>query len=118
MTNQNKISFKLIYKVLLSVSIAVAGISLICGCLYIYFSGNGYSREIVSYTFSKIIIPVFVCVILTIGSFFINDKGKSKFYKPKNFDQKNESKLDSKKAVIIKLIIIVVAISAIILQRE
>ncbi len=114
MTNQNKTSFKFIYKILLSVSIAVAGICLICGSLYIYFSGSGYSREIVTYTFSKIMIPVFVCVILTIGSFFINDKSKSKFYKPKNFNQKNESKLDSKKVFIIKIIIIVVAISAII----
>ena len=115
MTEQKKSSFQFIYKILLSVSIAAAGICLICGSLYIFLSGNGYSREIVLNTFSKISIPVFVCVILTIGSFFINDKSKSKFYKPKNFDQKRESKLDSKKAFIIKLIIVVAAIAAIIL---
>ena len=115
MTEQKKSGFQFIYKILLSVSIAAAGICLISGSLYIYLSGNGYSREIVLNTFSKISIPVFVCVILTIGSFFINDKSKSKFYKPKNFDQKRESKLDSKKAFIIKLIIVVAAIAAIIL---
>lgn len=115
MAKNTKLNFFYLYKILLTVSIIVSGICLICGCAYIFFSGNGYSREIVAKTFSKISVPVFVCVILTIGSFFINDKSKSKFYKPKNFDQKNISKLDSNKAFIIKLIIIVAAIAAIIL---
>lgn len=114
MTKQNKLNFKIIYKILLSISIIIAGICLICGCLYIYFSGMGYSREIVAKTFVKIAVPVFVCIVLIIGSFFINDKTKQKFYKPKNFNQKSEPILDLKKSLIIKVVIITVAIISLI----
>ncbi len=62
----------LIYNILLSASIIIAGTCLIFGCLNIYYSGNGYSRELVTQVFSKICIPVYICLGLIIGSFIIN----------------------------------------------
>ena len=64
--------FLRIYKILLSVSIVLAGICLIAGCLSIYYAGNGYSREIVNEMFSKICVPVYICLALVIGSFIVN----------------------------------------------
>ncbi len=114
MTKQNKLNFYIIYRILLSISIVVAGICLICGSLYIYFSGDGYSRKIVINTFAKISIPIYVCIALIIGSFFVGDKSRSKFYKPKNFNQTKEPVLDFKKLYIVKVVIIIVAITALI----
>lgn len=72
MTKQNTNRILLIYNILLSASIVVAGVFLILGCLSIYFSGNGYSRELVAQTFSKICIPIYICLALVVGSFIIN----------------------------------------------
>ena len=114
MTKQYKLNFNTFYKIVLSISIISAGICLICGCIYIYFSGAGYSHEIVVSTFAKICAPVFVSVVLIIGSFFVNDKTKPKFYKQKNFKQDTPSKLNNKTLLIIKSVIIVIAVGAII----
>ncbi len=52
--------------ILLSISFAIAGICLIGGCLSIYYSGDQpYSREAVAEAFSKICIPVYICLGLT-----------------------------------------------------
>lgn len=72
MTKQNNNRILLIYNILLSVSIIIAGACLISGCLSIYYSGNGYSRELVAQVFSKICIPVYICLGLVVGSFIIN----------------------------------------------
>ena len=70
MTKENIIRIHRIYSILLSISIVLAGICLIAGCLTIYFTGeHTYSREIVAETFSNIAIPVYICLILTIGGF-------------------------------------------------
>lgn len=72
MIKDKKLLFLHIYKILLSVSIVVAGICLIAGCLNIYYSGDGYSRELVAYTFSKICIPIYICLVLVVGNFVID----------------------------------------------
>jgi len=70
MTNNKEILPRRIYNILHSISIAIAGICLIAGCLSIYSFGNGeYSRQIVAETFSKIAAPVYLCLILTIIGF-------------------------------------------------
>ncbi len=70
MTKENMVRIHRIYGILLSISIILAGICMIAGCLTIYFTGeHTYSREIVAETFSKIAIPVYLCLVLTIGSF-------------------------------------------------
>ncbi len=69
--NKAKIISRL-YGIILSASIIVAGTCLIAGCLLIYYSGDGYSRQLVSETFSKICIPVYICLALVIGSFIVN----------------------------------------------
>lgn len=112
MTKQTKFNFFFFYKILLSISIIIASLCLIFGSLHIYFSGNGYSREIVVSTFSKISVPVYICLALIIGSFFINNKGKSKFYKVKNFNQAKAVSIDSKKLFIIKVVLIFIAVVA------
>ncbi len=58
-----------VFAVLLSLSLAVAGACLIGGCLYIYYAGNGYSRELVVSVFSKIAVPVYIAIGLTVIGF-------------------------------------------------
>lgn len=70
MTNSKILFARRIYNILHSISIIVAGICLMAGCLSIYSSGNGeYTRQIVAETFSKISVPVYACLALTIISF-------------------------------------------------
>lgn len=70
MKNNKIIRIRRIFDVVLSISIILAGICLIAGCLTIYFTGEQtYSREIVAETFSSIAIPVYICLALTIISF-------------------------------------------------
>ena len=85
MTKENIIQVHRIYNILLSISIILAGICLIAGVLTIYFTGeHTYSREIVAETFSKIAIPVYLCLALTIGSFILEFMQPSKVQVPKN----------------------------------
>lgn len=70
MTNNKDILVRRMYNILHSISIIVAGICLMAGCLSIYSSGDGaYTREIVAETFSKISLPVYLCLTLTIIGF-------------------------------------------------
>lgn len=85
MTKENIIRIHRIYSILLSISIVLAGICLIAGVLTIYFTGeHTYSREIVAETFSKIAIPIYICLVLTIGSFVWEMIQPSKIQLPKN----------------------------------
>ncbi len=73
--------FKLIYGIILAVSVTVAGICLIAACLNLYYAGDGYSAEAVSNYFAPISVPVYVCVILTVAGFVISafgSEGKKK----------------------------------------
>ena len=81
MTNKKACSFRLIFDILLCLTIILAGICLICGCLSIYYSGDKpYSREAVAETFTHISIPVFIAIFFTVCSiileFFIPQKQK------------------------------------------
>ena len=70
MTNSKTLFTRRIYNILHSVSIIVAGICLMAGCLSIYSWGNGaYTRQLVAETFSKISLPVYICLVLTLISF-------------------------------------------------
>lgn len=67
MTKNKDILARRIYNILHSISIVVAGICLMAGCLSIYSWGDGaYSRQIVGETFSKIALPVYLCLLLTV----------------------------------------------------
>lgn len=73
MTNETKMRTLRIYSILLGVVIVIAAICLMAGCLSIYNSGDQpYSREIVAETFSKIAIPVFLCIGMIILGFVLN----------------------------------------------
>lgn len=67
---------KFIYNLLLCISILLAGALLIAGCLNIYFTGpqreQVYTAELVAAEFSKIAVPVYICIILVIGSFVLD----------------------------------------------
>jgi len=71
MTKSRRSSIRLIYDILLSISIVAAGACLIAGCLVIYFGGGEqpYSREIVLQTLGNIAVPLIVCALLTVGGF-------------------------------------------------
>lgn len=86
MTNNKDILARRIYNILHSISIIVAGVCLMAGCLSIYSSGDGaYSRQIVAETFSKISLPVYLCLILTVIGFVWDFLVPSKAEKDKKF---------------------------------
>lgn len=86
MTKNGIIRVHRIYSILLSISIFIAGICLIAGCLSIYSWGEQvYSRQIVIDTFSKIALPVYLCLILTIGGFVWEIISPTKVEKEKKF---------------------------------
>lgn len=118
MTKDNKIRFRSIYKILLSISIILAGICLVIGCVSIYFAGNGYSREIVSATFSKINIPIYMCLGLVVGDavweLISPTQKKQKAFKKKVDDTKVSTTTDNK-TKITRLVILGVAITVLIL---
>ena len=59
--------------ILLAISIIVAGICLITACIGIYQTGDHpFSREIVAAAFSKIAIPVYLCLALAVVAFLVN----------------------------------------------
>ncbi len=62
-----------IYRIVLTVALVVAGLCLIGGGLYVYYSGGQqiYTLEKISRTFSYIAIPVYIALILVIGSFIL-----------------------------------------------
>ena len=73
MTKETKMRILRVYSILLGVVIVIAALCLMAGCLYIYNSGDQpYSREIVAATFSKIAIPVFLCIGMIILGFVLN----------------------------------------------
>ncbi len=70
MNTSNIQRYHLIYSILLGICIIIAGICLIAACVGIYNSGDHpYSREAVANAFSRISIPVYLCLILTIIGF-------------------------------------------------
>lgn len=65
MTKNSLIRIRRIYRILLSISVLLAGICLIAGCLSIYFSGDQpYSRQAVTEAFLPIAVPVCICPAL------------------------------------------------------
>lgn len=73
MTNEMKMQLHRIYGIVYSISIVIAGICLMAGCLTIYDSGDHpFSREVVAETFSGIALPVYICLVLTIISFVMH----------------------------------------------
>ncbi len=117
MTKTPSMRIRNIYKILLSVSIIIAGICLIAGCLYIYFSGNGYSRPIVADIFAKINIPIYLCLALIIGD-IIWEFISPTTVKPKSFKKKIDETSDlpsaDKRVKISRFVILGVAIVIII----
>lgn len=73
MTNEQRKRIHLIYGTLVSVVTVIAGICFIVSCVGIYTSGDDpYSREVVAEAFSRIAVPVYLCLGLVIGGFILN----------------------------------------------
>lgn len=69
MANQRSRRFLRIYDVIHSVSVILCALCLIGACLSIYDFGSGsYSREAIAQAFSPIALPVYLCLVLTVGS--------------------------------------------------
>lgn len=61
-----------IYGVLLSISAVVAGICLIAACVNLYLSGDApFTRASVAAGFAAIAAPIYECLVLTLGGFFL-----------------------------------------------
>ena len=64
---------RLIYGIILSLSLIVSGICLMAGCISIYRSGDRpFSREAVALTFSQFAVPVYAALALTVGGFILS----------------------------------------------
>lgn len=73
----------LIYSIVLSAVLAVAGICLIVACVGIYNSGDRpFSREAVAAAFSGIAVPVYLCLALVIGGFILDGFSPAEKKKP------------------------------------
>lgn len=87
MKSNGSVLFRRIFGIILSVSILLAGICLIAGCLSIYYSGAEqlYTRAAVAQTFKKIAAPVYICLALTVAGFVweLISPSKPKAQKPK-----------------------------------
>lgn len=63
----------MIYKILLSIALIVMGACLIVACVGIYLSGDRpFSAEAVATAFGSIAIPVYLCLLLILGGFFLD----------------------------------------------
>lgn len=63
---------QMIYRIVLSAAIVIAGICLIIACLGIYRSGDQpFSPESVAAAFRAVAIPVYLCLALVIGGFIL-----------------------------------------------
>ena len=68
-----KKSIHLIYHILVTAMLVVAGLCLMVACMEIYESGlRPFSREAVSKAFSQIAIPVYVCLGLMVCGFLLD----------------------------------------------
>ncbi|MBO4937761.1 MAG: hypothetical protein J6C98_02000 [Oscillospiraceae bacterium] len=73
MTNELANRIRRIFGIVLSVSIAAAGICLIWACVGIYRTGDHpFSREAVAAAFSPIAVPVYLCLALVIIGFVLD----------------------------------------------
>ena len=63
-----------IYYILLTAALTVAGACLIAGALHVYYTGGQqiYTLEKISHIFSYIAIPVYVALVLVVGSFILD----------------------------------------------
>ena len=117
MTKDSLVRLRKIYKILLSASIIIAGGFLIYGCLSIYFSANGFTRNIVVKTFSKINIPVLICLSFVIGDIVWELISPSET-KNKKINKKTENipfTPTTKSSKNIKFIILIIALSLLII---
>lgn len=71
MTNKRAKQIRLIYGILLSISLVAAAICLMVACLGIYHSGE-FSREAVAASFSRIAVPVYLCLGMVIAGFVLD----------------------------------------------
>lgn len=94
---------RLIYGIMQSIVLLIAGICLIAACIGIYTSGGDpiYSREKVAQAFSPIAVPVYLCLVLILGGFLmsIGRPGETKKVKAEKNDalilRRLHSKLDT-----------------------
>ncbi len=73
MREKTKNTIHIIYSIVLSIMLAVAGICLMVACVGIYNSGDRpFTPESVATVFSGIAIPVYICLALLFGGFLLD----------------------------------------------
>lgn len=65
----NKKQLQRLYSIATSISILVAALCLMGACLYILFSGHGFSRDTVAVAFHAVSLPVYICPVLVVLGF-------------------------------------------------
>lgn len=81
-------TLRYIYHIAVTVSILLAGICLMAGCLYIFVSGGDepFSRERVGEVFGKVAIPVLACPVVILAGFLLEGIHPSPRLKPGKAD--------------------------------
>ena len=74
MKHETKKLICLLWGIVLSVAIVVAGLLLMAACLQIYLSGGTqiYTPEKVALSFGRIAVPVYICLGLIVGGFILH----------------------------------------------
>lgn len=80
MSNDTKMRIRKIYTIALSCATIAAGLCLMGGCVYIYFTGGPkpFTPDTVTAVFSKIAWVIYLCLALMIGSFFLPHQEKKR----------------------------------------
>lgn len=90
MTQERIKRIHLIYSILLSIALVIAGVCLMAACLGIYHSGDQpFSRESVAAAFSKIALPVYLSVVMVAAGFLLDlfvPEAKKKSVPVKQYD--------------------------------
>ena len=88
MAKESTKKFRLLYSILVSISLAIAGLCLIFACVGIYLSGeDAFTRQSVAAAFQYIAIPVYISIALVIGSFVIDSFTPPEKKRPKGEKQ-------------------------------
>ena len=118
MTKETKMRILRIYGIVLGIVIAITAICLMAGCLSIYLSGpQAFSREIVAETFSKVAVPVFICLGMILVGFVLNfllspaDEKKAKKIVSISKERSPEELAQAKRVLIARICILCIACS-------
>lgn len=98
MTNR-PVWWRRLFGVVLSISVLLAGVCLMAGCVTVYLSEGSYSRQAVSDVFPLIALPVCLCLALAVAGFvweWVSPVATQKAKPPKAYEEMRRRLLKKK----------------------